>query len=196
MDATFGAMKSCCGHHARSGGYGRPVMTPRQLKQTMEGRVAVFQGSMQQVSRMYEPTPTITTCKRPYICFRSSTPAPLHLHSSATSNSSDTEVSHGPAREPTSTAWAVRGEPFRPGSTQDAHEFLGTLLEQVQAEVLRREAAALGSPRVPIGATRCPASRNFGFCVEHQACGCGRSRTWTLAAMPDMPTRCLNVCPT
>ena len=52
---------------------------------------------------------------------------------------------------------------------QDAHEFLGTLLEQVQGEVLRREAAALGTPRVPVGATRCPASRTFSFCVEHQA---------------------------
>jgi len=27
-------------------------MTPRQLKQTMEGRVAAFQGSMQQVRRV------------------------------------------------------------------------------------------------------------------------------------------------
>ncbi len=61
---------------------------------------------------------------------------------------------------------------------QDAHEFLGTLLEQVQAEVLRREAAALGTPLVPIGATRCPASRTFGFCIEHQARDCCRSRVW------------------
>lgn len=53
---------------------------------------------------------------------------------------------------------------------QDSHEFLCTLLEQVQREVLAAEAAAGGGgPRVAIGATACPASRNFGFCVEHQA---------------------------
>ena len=38
--------------------------------------------------------------------------------------------------------------------------------------MLRREAAALGDPLVPIGATSCPASRTFSFCVEHQARSC------------------------
>ena len=51
---------------------------------------------------------------------------------------------------------------------QDAHEFLCALLEQLQAEVVRREADAAGSRRVLLSATACPAARNFSFCIEHQ----------------------------
>lgn len=50
--------------------------------------------------------------------------------------------------------------------SQDSHEFLCRLLEQVQREVL---ATAGSGPQVAISATACPASRNFGFCMEHQA---------------------------
>lgn len=59
---------------------------------------------------------------------------------------------------------------------QDAHEFLCAVLEQLQAEVVRREVAAVSSRRVALSATACPAARNFGFCIEHQVtCSrCGR----------------------
>lgn len=53
---------------------------------------------------------------------------------------------------------------------QDAHEFLGALLEEVQTEVVRREAALCGpkARSVPLLATACPAARNFSFCIERQ----------------------------
>lgn len=61
-------------------------------------------------------------------------------------------------------------------AVQDAHEFLCAVLEQLQAEVVRREVAAAASRRVALSATACPAARNFGFCIEHQVraiCTCG-----------------------
>ncbi len=71
-------------------------------------------------------------------------------------------------------------------TVQDAHEFLCALLEALQAEVVRREADATTSRRVPLSATACPAARNFSFCIEHQVGdeSQGTERSLTSRAVP------------
>mmetsp|Transcript_3687 Transcript_3687/g.10676 ORF Transcript_3687/g.10676 Transcript_3687/m.10676 type:complete len:852 (-) Transcript_3687:293-2848(-) len=87
---------------------------------------------------------------------------------------------------------------FQGAFQQDAHEFLGALLEEVQTEVVRREAALCGpkARSVPLLATACPAARNFSFCIERQVtcskcgevtCVAEQYRDLSLELPPDGP---------
>ncbi len=50
---------------------------------------------------------------------------------------------------------------------QDAHEFLCSLLEQVQGEALAAQTARSGQKDLPISGVACPATRSFSLAVRH-----------------------------